>query len=99
MSGDFLEMITEVLLPERLGKKLEKNLQYKTAISEEQRLYELLESSLNEEQQNILKDYFDATNETSSILQNLVYKQGMKDLLSLFHSLSSEGESKLLKDN
>ena len=51
-----------VLLSERLGKGLEKDARYKAAISEEERLYELLDNSLNEEQQNMLKNYFDATN-------------------------------------
>ncbi len=97
MSGDFLEMITEVLLSERLGDELEKDAQYKAAISEEKRTYELLESSLNEEQQNMLKAYFDATSSRESIVESFVYKQGMKDLLSLFRSLTPEGEGKLLR--
>lgn len=97
MTGDFLEMITEVLLSERLGEELEKDAQYKAAIKEEARIYELLNSSLNEEQQNMLKDYFDASSSRESIIENFIYKQGMKDLLSLFTSLSSDGENKLLR--
>lgn len=97
MSEDFLEMITEVLLSERLGKGLEKDARYKAAISEEERLYKLLDNSLNEEQQNMLKNYFDATNSRESIVESFVYKQGMKDLLSLFRSLTPEGEGKLLR--
>ena len=97
MSGDFLEKITEVLLSERIGEKLKNDIQYKAAISEEQRLYELLNNDLNEEQQNILQNYFDAANTTSAIVESLAYKQGMKDLLSLFRSLTPEGESKLLR--
>lgn len=97
MSGDFLEIITEVLLSERLGDELEKDAKYKAAISEEKRIYELLDSSLNKEQQNMLKDYFDATSSRESIVESFVYKQGIKDLLSLFRSLSPDGESKLLR--
>lgn len=90
-------MITEVLMAERLGEELEKDAPYKAAIAEEQRLYEILEDSLDEEQQNMLKNYFDAANTTSSIKESLVYKMGMKDLLSLFRSLSPTDESRLQK--
>mgnify|MGYP001086230279 CR=1 FL=1 len=97
MAKDFLGMVTELLLSERLGEELEKNAPYKEAVAEEARIYELLNSSLNEEQQNMLKEYFDASSSRESIIEDFVYKQGMKDLLSLFRSLSPEGESKLLR--
>lgn len=97
MTGDFLDMIIELILSERLGEGLQKDMQYKAAITEEHRLYELLDSRLDEEQHNILKDYFDAVNARATRVESLVYKQGMKDLLSLFRSLSPDGESKLLR--
>lgn len=97
MMGDFLDMIIELILSERLGEELQKDMQYKAAITEEHRLYELLDSRLDEEQHNILKDYFDAVNARATRVESLVYKQGMKDLLSLFRSLSPDGESKLLR--
>lgn len=53
-----MEMITEVLMAERLGEELEKDASYKAAIAEEQRLYETLEDSLDKEQQNMLKSEF-----------------------------------------
>ena len=95
MQGDFLEMITEVLMSERLGAELEKDAQYKEAFAKEQRLYELLDASLNEEQQAILKDYFDTCGSRETIVENAIYKLGMKDLLSLFRSLAPMDESKL----
>ena len=95
MKGDFLEMVTEVLLSERLGDELEKSSQYKAAIAKEETLYESLSSGLSAEQQNMLKDYFNAINATSFIVESLTYKLGMKDLLSLIRSLSQEGESRL----
>lgn len=88
MDEDFLEIITGFLMSERLRAELEKDAPYKTAIAEEQRLYEILEGNLNEEQQDMLKNYFDAANTTASIIESIVYKLGMKDLLSLFKSLS-----------
>lgn len=97
MANDFLDTITELLLAERLGEELQKDKQYKAAIAEEERLYEQLNSSLNEKQQNMLKDYFDASNTTSSQVESFVYKQGMKDLLSLFKSLADDGECKFIK--
>ncbi len=97
MTNDFLDMITELLLAERLGEELQKDKQYKAAISEEERIYELLNNTLNEEQQTMLKSYFDAANTTSSLIESFVYKQGMKDLLSLFRSLSGDGECKFTK--
>ena len=36
MTGDFLEMVTEVLLSERLGMELKKDSQYKAAIAKEE---------------------------------------------------------------
>lgn len=97
MTNDFLDTITELLLTERLGEELQKSKQYKAAIAEEKRLYELLNNSLNEEQQNMLKDYFDSANTTSSLVESFVYKQGMRDLLSLLKSLSVDGECKFIK--
>lgn len=97
MAKDFLEMVTELLLPEQLGEELGKDTAYKKTLSEEKRLYEQLEGSLNKEQQIILKDYFFIVNERISIIESLVYKKGMKDLLSLFKSLSTDVENKLLR--
>ena len=97
MAKDFLEMITEVIVAERLGDELKKDVQYKAAIAEEQRLYEILDASLNEEQQAILKDYFDTCGSRETIVENAIYKLGMKDLLSLFRSLAPMDESKLQK--
>ena len=93
MDKDFLELITEVLLPERLGDALQKNERYQAAISEENRLFELLENSLNEKQNKILMEYFDAVCTTKACVEDFIYRQGMKDLLSLFKSLSVECES------
>lgn len=95
MTGDFLEMITEVLLSERLGTELKKDSEYKAAIAKEEKLYESLNIGLSESQQNMLKDYFDAASATSSIVEGLIYKLGMKDLLSLLRSLSQEEGSLL----
>lgn len=97
MKKEFLEMITEVLLSERLGDELERNAKYKAAIAREETLFESLNSGLSVEQQNMLKDYFDATNATSFIVEGLIYKLGMKDLLSLLKTLSQEGESSVPK--
>lgn len=97
MTNDFLDMITELFLAERLGEELQKDKRYKTAIAEEERLYELLNSNLDEKQQDTLKEYFDASNVTSSLTESFAYKQGMKDLLSLFRSLSDCDECKILR--
>ncbi len=95
MEENFLEMITQDALTERIGKQLEKNPQYNAAIAEEARIYELLSSGLNEEQKNMLKEYFEVSCSRESIIENFVYKQGMKDLFSFLRSLSPEGESQL----
>lgn len=92
MNDNFLEAITEELLSDRLGKELQKDEQYRAAIAEEERLFNLLNSSLNKEQQKTLKEYFDAASATESNIERLAYKHGMKDLLSLFRSLSADNE-------
>lgn len=94
MAEDFLGMVTEVLMSERIGEELEKNIQYKEAIAKAEELYESLNSCLNREQQDILKNYFDAASATSSIVESAIYRLGMKDLLSLFRSLTQDGENK-----
>ena len=94
MTEDFLEMVTEVLMSERIGKELEKNIQYKEAIAKAEELYEALNSRLNGEQQDILKNYFDAASATLSIVESAIYRLGMKDLLSLFKSLTQDEEIK-----
>ncbi len=90
MDKDFLELITEVLLPERLGEVLQKNERYNAAIDKENRLVEQLENRLNEEQKEIFMKYFDAASATEACVEVIAYRQGMKDLLSLFRSLSVE---------
>lgn len=92
MVDNFLETIIEDLLPDRLGAELENDEQYKTTMREEERLFNLLNSTLNEEQQKTLKEYFDAVSTTESCVERLAYKQGMKDLLSLFRSLTIDSE-------
>lgn len=87
MSGDFMEMILEVVLPERLSNELQKDKQYNAAIAEEERLYELLNSTLTEEKQVMLKDYFFATKTTSAKIERIAYAQGMRDFLSIFNYL------------
>ena len=57
----------------------------------------MLESSLNEEQNGIPMDYFNATSDTVARRDIPSYRQGMKDLLSLFRSLSLDDESEILK--
>ena len=94
MAEDFLGMVTEVLMSERIGEELEKNIQYKEAIAKAEELYESLNSRLSGEQQDILKNYFDAASATSSIVESAIYRLGMKDLLSLFRSLTQDGEIK-----
>ena len=89
MIKDFLEQITEVLLPERLGDVLQDNERYQAAISEENRLFGLLENSLNKAQKEILMEYFDAASDTEACVGDLAYRQGMKELLSLFRALSA----------
>ena len=93
MNKDFLELITELLMPERVGDAIQKDERYKAAITEERRLFELLENSLNEEQREALMAYFNAASDTAACMESFVYKQGMKDLLSLFRSLSVDNES------
>ena len=94
MAEDFLGIVTEVLMSERIGEELEKNIQYKEAIAKAEELYEALNSRLNGEQQDILKNYFDAASATSSIVESAIYRLGMKDLLSLFKSLTQDEEIK-----
>ena len=89
MNKDFLEQITEVLLPERLGDVLQGNERYQAAISEENRIFGLLENCLDEAQKEILMDYFDAASDTEACVGDLAYRQDMKDLLSMFRSLSA----------
>ncbi len=97
MSGNFLDRVTELLMSERLGEELSQNTQYKEAIAEEERIFEELNNSIDEKHQTLLKDYFNAVNATLSIVEGLTYKQGMKDLLSLFRSLSDCDEYKILR--
>ena len=42
MSGNFLDRVTELLMSERLGEELSQNTQYKEAIAEEERIFEIL---------------------------------------------------------
>ena len=97
MNKDFLEQITELLMPERVIEALQKDAQYQAVVTEERRLFEMLESSLNEEQKEALTAYYNAASDTFSCMESFAYKQGMKDLLSLFRSLSVDSASESIK--
>ncbi len=87
---DILDLITPYLV-ERAGKIYIDNEEYKESSKTADLIFEELNETLTDKQQELLEKYFVANNAAAAFAERLVYQQGMRDLLNLFISL--------LKDN
>lgn len=74
-------------LQERAGRIYTQNNEYQEAQKKGDLLFEQLDSTLNEEQSELLEQYFSANNAVVDLIEQLVYQQGMKDMLELLISL------------
>lgn len=88
MEESVLERITQILTEGRINEALHQSNKYKEAKREEEKLYEQLISDLNDEQKKRLDEFICSTTQAAAIWEKFSYQQGMKDLFSLFKSLS-----------
>lgn len=79
------EFIAPYLI-ERARRNYVQNEEYKEAVKKADLIFQEIDNSLDEEQSEKLEQYFTADNATTAIMEQLVYQQGMKDMLSLFLS-------------
>lgn len=86
LKKDILDLLTPYLT-ERAGRIYIENEEYKKSSKAADILYEELNDTLTDEQQELLERYFTANNAAIALTERLVYQQGMRDLLNLFISL------------
>lgn len=80
-----LEQITRCLAG-RIEQSYMQNEKYKQCIKDADLIFEKLDDSLNDEQAELLENYFTANNAAVSLAKKLIYQQGMTDLLNLLVS-------------
>lgn len=88
---NILELITPHLI-DRLGQTYIQNKEYQKSVKEADLILEKLEEFLNKEQSELLEEYVTANNATIAIMERLIYRQGMHDMLDLLTSIMKGGE-------
>lgn len=88
VENDILELLTQYLTEERLGRIVEQDEEYNAARIHEQEVHDKFESTLTDEQIELFNDFITAASETEANLERINYQQGMKDIFSLFKALS-----------
>lgn len=73
----------EIVMTDRISNALDKNDEYKQALSKEFEVFEQLKSELTKQQQNQLDEYFTLSNSTAVVCGKIAYRQGMEDLASI----------------
>ena len=88
LKKEILDLLTPYLAePERAGKIYIENEEYKESSKTADLIFEELNETLTDEQQELLERYFIANNATVALTERLVYQQGMRGFLNLFISL------------
>lgn len=82
-----LEIIIENLTNERLDEIVRGIEEYRQAEQEADRTIDILEGMLDQGQQRALDSYMSAENHRISVYNQISYRQGMKDILTLLISL------------
>lgn len=79
---DVLEQITSYFT-NRIERSYAQNEEYKESFKKADLIFEKLDDSLNDEQSELLEQYFTANNAAQTLAKKLVYEQGIMDLLDL----------------
>lgn len=82
----------EPYLADRVGRTCIQSTEYREAAKKVDLILESLDNSLCEEQAEILEQYLCADNEANAIMESLIYRQGMKDMLVLLISILNGGK-------
>lgn len=93
LKKDIMDLITPYLT-ERAGKIYIENEEFKESVKNADLIFEELNETLTDGQQELLEQYFTANNATVALIERLVYQQGMRDFLNLFISLLASGDPK-----
>lgn len=86
LKKEILDLLTPYLA-KRAGKIYIENEEYKESSKTADLIFEELNETLTDEQQELLERYFIANNATVALTERLVYQQGMRGFLNLFISL------------
>lgn len=88
MENDILEILTQYLTEERIGRIVENDEEYNAARIHEQEVHDKFESTLTDEQIEAFNNFISAASETEANVERIYYQQGMKDMFSLLKALS-----------
>lgn len=86
----------EPYLVDRNGRSYIQNEEYNEAVKKADIIFQKLHNTLNKQQVELLEQYSCATNSTNAVVERLLYRQGMKDMLVLLISLlKSDGKNNI----
>lgn len=88
MENEILNILTQYLSEERMGKIIANDEKYQAAKIHEIEVYDKFNSTLSEEQIKLFNDFISASVESEANIQRINYQQGMKDMFALIKSLS-----------
>ena len=77
----------------RIEKSYTQNEEYQHLIKAADLIFEELDDSLDDNQAELLENYFTANNAAVSLAKKLIYQQGMMDLLNFLVSPSKKPEA------
>lgn len=84
---DLIEILVQ-FRAEHMSDILEQDEEYRAARLHEKKIHDQFEKTLTSEQVKMFDNFISATTETNANVERVFYQQGMKDLSSLFKSLS-----------
>ncbi len=88
MKKDIFELFAPCI-SDHLQETVYQNDEYRKSVQESAKILEQLRKRLEPEGEKLLDDYFIAEGHTAALCEELVYTQGMKDLLALLSFLTA----------
>lgn len=87
-----LEVITPCLT-DRLGRTYLEDKEYQESVKKADLIFEKLDAALTKNQAELLEEYFIANNATVAIMEKLIHRQGMRDMLDFLISLLKDAKN------
>ena len=75
MENQILELLTQYLTEERLGKIVEKDEEYKNAKTQEMKIHDEFESTLSDKQIEMFNKFIEAASESEAHIERINYQQ------------------------
>lgn len=89
---EVINILTEYATNERISKLIGQNEEYRTALKNEEEMYQKFDKTLTDEQKILLNSFTVAGAETAALSLKFTYQQGLKDMFNLLMSLQDKDE-------